>query len=304
MQNDYCPPAKRSKKESAALSVASPSPAGSADKTVSKSGDYKNSSSSILGRTQQSKDGKRRSFILPVEAKELSDVVNKSSTSSRDDFSEISSALFSENSDVKLYAKVPALQIIPTFVPLPTNVLPVSTDAPNMRLSQKSEHDRFTTLNLLRPVEYSADANTLPYMTPLPSTYPMLTCRNAVLPHHPTTYFNFSWSSIKKNDSLSAYHRAIFTRAKTPYVPASQILCPTTITPKLAPIYCPTMSVSKAQLLNNQHLEPVDDKVYQGRSWQDLAVVDSSTRECNEWSIYSIPLPTQLHVKCHCFPNT
>ncbi|KAK6755190.1 hypothetical protein RB195_013892 [Necator americanus] len=61
-----------------------------------------------------------------------------------------------------------------------------------------------------------------------------------------------------------------------------------------------TMWFSKVQLLNNQHLEPVYEE---DAKEQDTVIVDCSDRECNEWSIYSVPLPTQLHVRCHCFQN-
>ncbi|KJH53721.1 hypothetical protein DICVIV_00150 [Dictyocaulus viviparus] len=83
--------------------------------------------------------------------------------------------------------------------------------------------------------------------------------------------------------------------------------------------------VSKEQLLNNHHLEPIYDKktsdnnnplkftanrsirtarhlgFYKLEHNQDSIVIDSSARECNEWSIFGVTLPTQLHVKCHCF---
>ncbi|KHJ93083.1 hypothetical protein OESDEN_07011 [Oesophagostomum dentatum] len=68
-----------------------------------------------------------------------------------------------------------------------------------------------------------------------------------------------------------------------------------------APLYTPTMTFSKVQLLNNQHLEPVYEEASEEKQL-DPVIVDCSARECNEWSIYTVPLPTQLHVKCHCFP--
>ncbi|VDO99738.1 unnamed protein product [Heligmosomoides polygyrus] len=43
------------------------------------------------------------------------------------------------------------------------------------------------------------------------------------------------------------------------------------------------------------------NKATRQKRQREPVVVDSSVRECNEWSIYSVPLPTQLHVKCHCF---
>lgn len=105
-----------------------------------------------------------------------------------------------------------------------------------------------------------------------------------------------------------------------------------------ASAYNSQMLISKAQLLSNQHLEPLYDEQslnygvptapaaaatsvivpneFQSprdssrqqptterrqKRQREPVVVDSSVRECNEWSIYSVPLPTQLHVKCHCF---
>ncbi|KAK5978536.1 hypothetical protein GCK32_011239 [Trichostrongylus colubriformis] len=79
------------------------------------------------------------------------------------------------------------------------------------------------------------------------------------------------------------------------------------------------MLISKAQLLNNQHVEPLYDEKTDSsplkyssaqrmrqnkkKRQRDPVVVDSSVRECNEWSIYTVSLPTRLHVKCNCFSS-
>ncbi|KAJ1358144.1 hypothetical protein KIN20_016466 [Parelaphostrongylus tenuis] len=57
--------------------------------------------------------------------------------------------------------------------------------------------------------------------------------------------------------------------------------------------------VCKAKLLNGQHLEPIYDK--REKPPQEEIRIDSSARACNNWSIYSIALPTKLHVECKCF---
>ncbi|VDL71905.1 unnamed protein product [Nippostrongylus brasiliensis] len=67
----------------------------------------------------------------------------------------------------------------------------------------------------------------------------------------------------------------------------------------MLPMYNTPMMISKAQLLSNQPLEPFS--VEKRRKQREQILVDTSVRECNEWSIYSVSLPTQLHVKCHCF---
>uniref|UniRef100_A0A7I4YXK8 Uncharacterized protein n=1 Tax=Haemonchus contortus TaxID=6289 RepID=A0A7I4YXK8_HAECO len=94
------------------------------------------------------------------------------------------------------------------------------------------------------------------------------------------------------------------------------------------------MLVSKAQLLNNQHVEPMYDEKPDNNPLMNVPiqstaqnmsvfnsdirpyvitetrqgvpiVEDTSIRECNEWSIYSVSLPTRLHVQCNCFgPST
>ncbi|WKY09537.1 hypothetical protein Q1695_002140 [Nippostrongylus brasiliensis] len=106
----------------------------------------------------------------------------------------------------------------------------------------------------------------------------------------------------------------------------------------MLPMYNTPMMISKAQLLSNQPLDPFSvehlscpatsigmahtNVTFQNnylnandallfdlqqelelkrRKQREQILVDTSVRECNEWSIYSVSLPTQLHVKCQCF---